>query len=426
MVNYYHRFIPRAARVMYDLLKGKPAANAVVDWTAEAKAAFPSTKAALASATMLVQPRMGAELALTVDASDMAVGDALEQCGDQGKWEQLAFFSRKLDATQARYSTFDRELMAAHSAIRQLRYYLEGRKFAIFTDHKPLTFALSKVADARSGRQQRQLAAIVECTVDLRHVAGKDNVLADALLRAAVSAVKVGVDFLKLAVAQQADQDKLLACQTAIIGLKLREIPLLGEVLQGQPSTILCDVLLARPRSILPPGPFRRRVFDVMHGLSHRGVKAMQTLVGARYVWQGLRWDVAQWTKKCLPCQRSNVTTHIKAPLKEYTPPSGRFAHVNIDLVGPMALSNGFMYVLTAVDRFTRWPIAIPIPDKAATTVARAFWSGWVANFGMPTDVLSDRGKEFTNQLWRDLSNLLGSTSYHPQANGAVERFHRP
>jgi hypothetical protein len=179
----------------------------------------------------------------------------------------------------------------------------------------------------------------------------------------------------------------------------LSKIPLSGEVLQGQPSTILCDVLLARPRPILPPGPFRRRVFDAMHELSHPGVKAMQTLVGARYVWHGLRRDVAQWTRQCLPCQRSKVTTHIKAPLEEYTPPSGRFALVNIDLVGPMALSNGFTYVLTAVDRFTRWPITIPIPDKAATTVARAFLWGWVANFGMPTDVSSDRGTEFTNQL---------------------------
>jgi hypothetical protein len=143
MVNFYHRFIPRAARVMqpmYDLLKGKPARKAVVECV-EAKAAFTSTKAALASATMLVNPRVGAELALTVDASDMAVGGALEQRGDQGKWEPLAFFSCKLDATQARYSGFDRELLAAHSAVRQFRYYLEGRKFAIFTDHKPATSA---------------------------------------------------------------------------------------------------------------------------------------------------------------------------------------------------------------------------------------------------------------------------------------------
>jgi hypothetical protein len=82
---------------------------------------------------------------------------------------------------------------------------------------------------------------------------------------------------------------------------------------------------------------------------------------------------MAQWTRQCLLCQRSKVTTHIKAPLVEYTPPSGRFAHVNINLVGPMALSNGFTYVLTAVDRFTRWPMAITIPDKAAMMVARAF-----------------------------------------------------
>jgi hypothetical protein len=293
-----------------------------------------------------------------------------------------------------------------------------------------LTFALSKVADAWSGRQQCQLAAIAEYTVHLRHVAGKDKVVADTLSRAAVSAVKVGVDFHNLAAAQQADQDKLLACQTDITGLKLCEIPLSGEVLQGQPSTILCEVLLARPRPILPAVLFRRQVFDAMHGLSHPGVKAMQTLVGAGNVWHGLRRDVAQWTKQCLPCQRSKIMTHIKAPLEEYTPPSGRFAHVNINLVGPMALSNGFTYVLTAVDRFTRWPIAIPIPDKAATTVARTFLSGWVANFGMPTNVSSDTGRKFTNQLRRDLSNLLGfnlhhTTLYHPQANGAVKRFHQ-
>jgi hypothetical protein len=69
--------------------------------------------------------------------------------------------------------------------------------------------------------------------VDLRHTAGKDKVVANALSRAAVSAIKVGVDFHELAAAQQADQDELLACQTAITGLKLREIPLSGEVLQG-------------------------------------------------------------------------------------------------------------------------------------------------------------------------------------------------
>jgi hypothetical protein len=101
MVNYYHCFIPRAARVMqpmYDLLKGKPAQNAVMDWTAESRAAFTSTKAALASATMLVHPRLEAELGLTINTSDMAVSGALEQRGDFGKWEPLAFFSRKLDA----------------------------------------------------------------------------------------------------------------------------------------------------------------------------------------------------------------------------------------------------------------------------------------------------------------------------------------
>jgi hypothetical protein len=93
-------------------------------------------------------------------------------------------------------------------------------------------------------------------------------------------------------------------------GLKLHEIPLSGEVKQGQPSTILCDVSLAQPRPILPPGPFRRRALNAMHRLSHPGVKAMQTLLCARYVWHVLRRDLAHWTKQCPLChaQRSRHT----------------------------------------------------------------------------------------------------------------------
>ena len=59
----------------------------------------------------------------------------------------------------------------------------------IFTDHKPLTFAFSKVSDAWCARQQRELSAISELTTDVRHVAGKANLVADTLFRASLSAV---------------------------------------------------------------------------------------------------------------------------------------------------------------------------------------------------------------------------------------------
>ena len=86
--------------------------------------------------------------------------------------------------------------------------------------------------------------------------------------------------------------------------------------------------------------------------------------------------------------------------------------------------------MLTCVDRFIRWPEAIPIKDIRAETVADAFFGGWVARFGTPATITTDRGAQFESRLWDTLCNQFGitrnrTTSYHPQSNGMVERFHR-
>jgi hypothetical protein len=90
----------------------------------------------------------------------------------------------------------------------------------------------------------------------------------------------------------------------------------------------------------------------------------------------------------------------------------------------------GFAYLLTIVDRTTRWLEAIPLRATAAADVADAFVSGWVARFGLPAVITSDRGVQFTSALWAAAMKLLGikhqmSTAFHPQSNGLVERAHR-
>ncbi|BHF71679.1 hypothetical protein SprV_0401473900 [Sparganum proliferum] len=84
----------------------------------------------------------------------------------------------------------------------------------------------------------------------------------------------------------------------------------------------------------------------------------------------------------------------------------------------------------SCVDRFTRWPEAIPLPDVAAPTVVKAFLSRWAVISGVPSTITTDRGSQLGSNLFQSLLTFLGctlihTTAYHPAANGIVKRFHR-
>jgi hypothetical protein len=99
----------------------------------------------------LKHPDPTAPLSLATDASNSHVGAVLQQ-KTNGSWQPLSFFSKKLSATETRYSTFDRKLLAAFLSVKHFRFFLEGRPFTLFTDHKPLLAAISKQSTPFSSR----------------------------------------------------------------------------------------------------------------------------------------------------------------------------------------------------------------------------------------------------------------------------------
>lgn len=423
MLNFYRRFIPKAAHVqapLNALLTGSVQGSHPVNLSGDTMKAFVESKESLCQATLLAHPDCQATLALVTDASDTAMGAVLQQRKDD-EWQPLAFFSRKLSPSQQKYSPYDRELLAIYEAIKYFRHMLEARNFIIFTDHKPLSFAFHARKDKCSPRQYRHLDFISQFSTDIRHISGKDNVVADPLSR--IEEVSQPIDYPTLAKAQVADPE-LQGLLKEGTSLRLQKV-----MIPGTRVDVYCDVSTSTPRPFVT-NQFRRQAFESIHNLSHPGANATAKLVAQRFVWPGVRKNCRDWTRTCYPCQRAKVTRHTSSPLGTYELPRARFQHIHIDLIGPLPVSQGYKYCLTAIDRFTRWPEAIPLPDMTAQTVAKALISGWFSRFGCPTDIVTDRGKQFESALFKYLSMMSGfqlrrTTAYHPACNGLIERLHR-
>lgn len=428
MMNFYRRFIPDAAKTqapLNDFLKNsKKNDKRRIEWTRESILAFEKCKKDLSENTILACPDGTSDLSLMVDASDTAIGAVLQQRTKLNDWQPVSFFSTKLNPAQRRYSAYDRELLSAYSAVKHFQHFLEARNFVIFTDHKPLTFAFRQKTEKFSPRQSRQLDYIAQFSTDIQHVSGINNPVADALSRIEAINAPVPFDYVKLASAQQSDRELSSFLNNDSTSLRLEKIKM--------PTTdteVLCDMSTGTPRPYLV-GDFRKQAFVNLHHLAHPGIKATVKLVVKRFVWPSVKKDTANWARICLSCQKSKVQRHVISPHGEFGLISERFFHVHVDIVGPLPISNGFSYLFTIVDRFSRWPEAVPLIDITAESIILAFFSGWISRYGVPITVTTDQGRQFESTAFNKFAQMLGfkrirTTAYNPAANGLVERFHR-
>ena len=163
---------------------------------------------------------------------------------------------------------------------------------------------------------------------------------------------------------------------------------------------------------------------------SHRGRDATYSAISRDFYWRNLAKDVRRWVNRCTECIKYKTLTQKPSPMnvRMYLYP---FHTLGIDFVGPLPTSSsGNKYILTAVCPFSNFLISVPVPDKTATTTARALLDHVFCKFGFSAVIQSDRGSEFLNAVLSRITKLLNlkhvfTTPYRPRLNGCTERTHR-
>lgn len=414
--NFYRRFIRGYSSVAAPMT-ALTSSKVTFRWNPEAEAAFRELKKRFTTAPILQVPDPEAQFVVEVDASDVGVGAVLSQraASDQ-KIHPCAFFSRRLSAAERNYDIGNRELLAVKLALEEWRHWLEGTKvpFLVWTDHKNLEYLRS--AKRLNSRQARWALFLTRFNFTLSYRPGSRNAKPDALSRRFSD-----LEGETLEPATILSRGHLVATLTWEVEEKVK------AALETEPGPSACP-----PDRLFVPQSLRSEVLQWAHGsrlTCHPGASRTKEVLQQRFWWSTLSEDTADFVKACVICNQCKTPRQAPAGLLHPLPvPHRPWSHVSLDFVTGLPLSNGCTVILTVVDRFSKMAHFVALPKlPSAKETAELMLQHVFRLHGLPTDVVSDRGPQFTSVFWREFCTLLGakvslSSGYHPQSNGQTER----
>ena len=318
------------------------------------------------------------------------------------------------------------------------------RTYTLITDHKPLMAILESkkgIPPLAAARLQRWaiLLAAYDYQVEFRDSLSHAN--ADGLSRLPLRSDRPA-EYSSEPTIFNISQIEAIPVTAMSIRQATSKDPIFSKVLhhtkQGWPSpvpeslqalhakrneiSIEDDCLLWGIRVIIPKA-LRRDLLQELHR-DHPGISRMKSLARSHIWWPGLDSDVEQLAKSCQACKSVKQAQPV-APLHPWTWPSKPWQRVHIDFAGPFLNK---MYFLV-VDAHSKWPETFEM-TQTTTTKTVSLLRHLFAKYGLPEQVVSDNGPQFTSDefaqfMCRNGIRQTRSSPYHPSSNGAVERFVR-
>ncbi len=183
------------------------------------------------------------------------------------------------------------------------------------------------------------------------------------------------------------------------------------------------------------PEILRKRTIDQVHtalSSGHPGINTTIKLLQNRFWWPTLRKDTITQVRQCQVCQTQKPSRQLPAGLLQPLPiPHRPWSHIAIDFITDLPKSNRHTTIITVIDRFSKACLLIPLPKlPTALETAEHLCNQVFRFYGLPEDIVSDRGPQFTSQLWAAFFKALEvnvslTSGYHPQSNGQEERLNQ-
>ncbi|KAJ8359222.1 hypothetical protein SKAU_G00157470 [Synaphobranchus kaupii] len=366
--NFYRRFIRNFSMVAAPITAlTKKTSPISFQWNPRAEAAFTELKRRFCSEPILIIPNLSLPFVVEVDASELGVGAILSQHSPlDRKLHPCAYFSCVLTSAERNYDVGDRELLAVKLALEEWRHWLEGAEhpFTVWTDHKNFEESCPEPVVPSS-----QIVAPVMWAIE------------------------------------------------AAVQKALRSNPGPG----GGP-----------PYCLFVPSRLRSRVLQWGHAsqlVAHPGIHRTREFISRRFWWPKLESDVREFVAACSTCARNKGSRLSPLGLLRPLPiPSRPWSHIALDFVTGLPPSQGNTVILVVVDRFSKAAHFISLPKlPSAPEMAQLMVDHVFRVHGLPLDVVSDRGPQFSAKFWRSFCTLLGasvslSSGFHPKTNGQTER----
>ena len=184
----------------------------------------------------------------------------------------------------------------------------------------------------------------------------------------------------------------------------------------------------------VPPETDRLKIIEEYHSSAvggHKGSNKTYNRIRSNFYWRDMRKDIRDFVRQCEICKVNKlVRIKTRLPMKITDSPSEAFEKIQIDIVGPLPLTEqGNKYILTIQDNLTKYSDAIPLKNIESTTIAMALAEQFISRFGCPKIIHTDQGSNFTSQIMETFCKIfkikqLKSTAFHPQSLGSLERSH--